>query len=73
MWYQRGAKKDSQEIWHAHEGQIVAPTSLLNILIADVHGFDHCARGGGGYLPSSITRVSREIEWNHQGQTEQNM
>ncbi len=25
------------------------------------------------YLPSSITRGSREIEWNHQGQTEQNM
>ncbi len=33
MWHQRGAKKDSQEIWRAHEGQIVAPTSLLNILI----------------------------------------
>ncbi len=25
------------------------------------------------YVPSSITRGSREIEWNHQGQTEQNM
>ncbi len=25
------------------------------------------------YLPSSITKGSREIEWNHQGQTEQNM
>ncbi len=24
------------------------------------------------YLPSSIPRGSREIEWNHQGQTEQN-
>ncbi len=45
MWYQRGAKKNSQEIWRAHEGQIVAPTSLLNILIADAHGFDHCVRG----------------------------
>ncbi len=29
----------------ADEGQIVAPTSLLNILIADAHGFDNCARG----------------------------
>ncbi len=45
MWHQRGAIKDSQEIWRAHEGQIVAPTSLLNILIADAHGFDHCSRG----------------------------
>ncbi len=38
-------KKYSQEIWRAREGQIVETTSLLNILIADVHGFDHCARG----------------------------
>ncbi len=45
MWHQRGAKKDSREMWRAHEGQIVAPTSLLNILIADAHGFDHCSRG----------------------------
>ncbi len=45
MWHQRGAKKDSQENWCAHEGQIVAPTSLLNILFADAHGFDHFVRG----------------------------
>ncbi len=44
MWHQRGSKKD-KNIWRTHEGQIVAPTSLLNILISDVHGFDHCARG----------------------------
>ncbi len=41
MWHQRGAKKDSQDIWRAPEGQIVAPTSLLNSLIADAHGFHH--------------------------------
>ncbi len=40
-----GIQKDPQEIWRAHEGQIVEPTSLLNILIADAHGFDHCTRG----------------------------
>ncbi len=44
MWHQRGAKKDTQDIWRTHEGQIVAPTSLLNILISDAHGFDHWAR-----------------------------
>ncbi len=33
MWHQRGSKKDTQDIWCTHEGQIVAPTSLLNILI----------------------------------------
>ncbi len=45
MWHQRESKKDRQNIWCTHEGQIFAPTSLLNILISDVHGFDHCARG----------------------------
>lgn len=45
MWHQRGAKKDSHDIWRTHEGQIVAPTALLNILISDAHGFDHCAKG----------------------------
>ncbi|KAL0149045.1 hypothetical protein M9458_055660 [Cirrhinus mrigala] len=45
MWHQRGATKDSQNIWRSHEGHIVAPTSLLNILIIDAHGFDHCAKG----------------------------
>ncbi len=45
MWHQRGAKKYTQDIWRTHEEQIVAPTSLLNILISDAHGFDHCTRG----------------------------
>ncbi len=35
----KGELKVSQEIW------CIAPTLLLNILIADAHGFDHCARG----------------------------
>lgn len=41
MWQQGGALKDTQNVCRSHEGQIVAPT----ILISDVHGFDHCARG----------------------------
>jgi len=45
MWHQRGSIKETQEIWCTHEGQIIAPISLLNILILDAHGFDHCARG----------------------------
>ncbi len=41
MWHQRGSKKDTQDIWRTPEGQIVAPTLLLNILISDAYGFDH--------------------------------
>lgn len=45
MWHQRVAKKDAQVIWRSNEGQIVAPTEFLNILIPDAHGVHHCARG----------------------------
>ncbi len=45
MWHQREAKKDTQDIWHTHERQIVTPTSLLNSLTSHAPGFDHCARG----------------------------
>ena len=46
MWHQRGANKDGKGLWRSHEGIIIAPTMLLNLLIPDAHGFDHCAREG---------------------------
>ncbi len=63
MWHQRGAKQDSQEIWRAHEGQIVAPTSLLNILIADAHGFEYtfCVRSGVRLFQDRICAYAKVI------------
>lgn len=45
MWLQRRATKDIKVLWRSHEGTIVAPTMLLNLLITDAHGFEHCVRG----------------------------
>ncbi len=57
MWQQRGAIKDTQNVWRSHEGHIVAPTTLLNILIPDAHGFDHCAKG------EVIRRIKQQGYW----------
>ncbi len=55
MWHQRESKKDN--IWCTHEGLIFAPTSLLNILILDAYGFDHCARG------EEIRKIKQQGYW----------
>ncbi len=36
---------------------MVAPTSLLNILISDENGFDHCARG------EVIRKIKKQVYW----------
>ncbi|XP_054648258.1 uncharacterized protein LOC129190003 isoform X1 [Dunckerocampus dactyliophorus] len=45
LWQQRGASKDEKGLWRSHEGLLVAPVSLLTVLISDVHSPDHCAKG----------------------------
>lgn len=44
-WQHRGATMDTNGLWRSHEGLMLAPTSLLTILISGAHGFDHCGRG----------------------------
>lgn len=60
-WHQRGAKEDMQDIWRTHEGQIVVPTLLLNILISYAHGFEHISgaivsvsRGSHKFFPTAF-------------------
>ena len=46
MWKDRGALQGQHDkIWRNGEGLVIAPTSLLTILISEAHGVDHCARG----------------------------
>ncbi|XP_038644227.1 uncharacterized protein LOC119960679 [Scyliorhinus canicula] len=46
MWRERGALQGQHDkIWRNGEGLIIAPTSLLTVLISEAHGVDHCARG----------------------------
>ncbi len=45
VWQHRGETRDANGLWRSHKGHMIAPTPLLTILISDVHGFDHCARG----------------------------
>ncbi len=45
IWKQRGATVNEQELWRSQEGLLVAPVTLLSILISEVHSVDHCARG----------------------------
>nr|XP_054587273.1 uncharacterized protein LOC129152946 [Nothobranchius furzeri] len=43
-WRKRGATMDSSGLWRSHEGLIVAPVSLLTMLISESHAPDHCGR-----------------------------
>lgn len=44
-WVRKGAKKDHEGLWRNHEGLLVAPVKLINMLIWDAHDPDHCAKG----------------------------
>lgn len=57
MWHQRWATKEDRGFWRSHEGDIVAPTILLNLPITDVHGLDHCARG------EVIRKIQKQGYW----------
>jgi len=57
LWQQRGATRDANNIWRSHEGLMIAPLPLLNILIPDVHSFDHCARG------EMLRKIKRQGFW----------
>lgn len=63
MWHQRGATKDDRGCWRSHEGTIVAPTTLLNLVIADAHGLDHSARG------EVIRKIKKQGYWSPYLQT----
>ena len=58
MWKDRGAIQGQHDgLWRNGEGLIIAPTSLLTLLISEAHGVDHCARG-------EVTRkIRREGFW----------
>ncbi|XP_059191784.1 uncharacterized protein LOC131973740 [Centropristis striata] len=45
LWRSRGATVDNKGLWRSHEGLIVAPVTLLTILISQAHNVCHCGRG----------------------------
>lgn len=45
VWVARGASQDSSGLWRNHEGLVVAPSSLLGLLMQEAHGHAHVARG----------------------------
>lgn len=45
LWVERGATRDSTELWRNHEGLIIAPPDLLGLMIHEAHGLAHVARG----------------------------
>lgn len=45
LWMDRGALQDSTGLWRNHEGLMVAPPSLLGLLIHEAHGLAHVSRG----------------------------
>ncbi|ROL43699.1 Retrovirus-related Pol polyprotein from transposon 412 [Anabarilius grahami] len=57
IWQQRGATRDANGLWRSHEGHMIAPNPLLNILITDAHGVAHCARG------EILKRIKRQGFW----------
>lgn len=42
-WKDKGASKDSTGLWRNHEGKVVAPAGLLNMLCQEAHSRGHCA------------------------------
>ncbi|XP_078077302.1 protein NYNRIN-like [Mustelus asterias] len=74
MWKDRGALQGQQDrIWRNGEGLVIAPTSLLTVLISEAHGVDHCARGEvarkikkegfwSPYLQNSIDSILSQCE-----------
>ena len=42
-WKEKGATKDSEGLWRNHEGKIVAPAGLLNLLCQEAHSRAHGA------------------------------
>ncbi len=54
----KGEPKKTRKIFGIHmKGKLLPPTSLLNILISDAHGFDHCARG------EVIRKIKKQGYW----------
>ncbi|KAL6475706.1 hypothetical protein MHYP_G00167460 [Metynnis hypsauchen] len=45
LWLDRGATQDSTGLWRSHEGLIIAPPDLLDLMIQEAHGLAHVARG----------------------------
>ena len=44
LWIERGASKDEDGLWRNHEGLIIAPPTLLPLLILEGHGLAHASR-----------------------------
>ncbi|XP_024116725.1 uncharacterized protein LOC112138399, partial [Oryzias melastigma] len=44
LWEKRGASADKEGLWRSHEGLLMAPVTLLTVLVSEAHNPDHCAR-----------------------------
>ncbi|KAM5125669.1 LOW QUALITY PROTEIN: uncharacterized protein ACMZJ9_022047 [Mantella aurantiaca] len=41
QWHEKGARKDPEGIWRAHDGRIVPPGDVMRLLIKEAHGPAH--------------------------------